>query len=196
MNRNASEYLQIGVQRARIPHRPVYKAMDLNFATVDSNLYESDSFIIKYMESERNLLQSFADFVDLGADFLTILASGLAIYLFFTQKDKIGSAFNLLLRFSLQVTLSELQNKIDRLNEYTAGDSKQLESIINILKEIEGQIKGNRFLKVKLAQMVVDIENFTDKPAKITEGRKRSLVAELREQLRDIDISEYNKFAK
>jgi hypothetical protein len=141
-------------------------------------------------------IQVIIDIADSLSDLLTIAASALALIIYFTQKEKLGSALNLLLNFSLQLTLTELQNKIDKLNDLNVGIVSEAPQVLNILKEIEGQIKGNKILKVGLGGILADIQNFTEKPLKITEPKKRSLVAELRESLRDIDVSKYHKLNK
>jgi hypothetical protein len=57
----------------------------------------------------------------------TILASGIAIYIFFSKRKSISSIFDLLVNYTFQLTLSELKEKIERLNEYNAKDPEQSE---------------------------------------------------------------------
>ena len=127
---------------------------------------------------------------------MTILASGIAIYLFIVNKDKISSAINLLLNYSKQITLSELKFKIERLNDFTTNDVEQKKEVINILSEIEGQILGNKKIENELKIQLEKISDFVDNSKSLTEPKKRSLVSELRESVRNIDISNYQSIIK
>jgi hypothetical protein len=131
--------------------------------------------------------------VNLLANLLTIVASGIAIYIFIKSKDKIASALNAIINYSTQLTLSELKYKVERLNDYITLDREQLAEGINILNEIEGQINGSKILESALSEQLTKISNFTNKPSTLTEPKKRSLVAELREKIRNIDLSNYRK---
>ena len=125
------------------------------------------------------------------ANVMTIFASGLGIYIFYFNKDKIVSAINFILNYSNQLTLTDLKFKIERLNDYNSNDTNQKNEVINILNEIEGQILGNKNLKEKLGQQLEKIENFTSNTKSLTEPKKRSLVSELKESIRNLDISNY-----
>ncbi len=131
--------------------------------------------------------------VNFSANLLTVIASGIAIYLFFKNRDKLVSALNAITTYSIQLTLSDLKYKVERLNDYTAADKDQANEIINLLNDIEGQIIGNKVPTVALAEQLAKIANFTKNPRLLTEPKKRSLVSELRETIRHIDVSNYNK---
>ena len=129
--------------------------------------------------------------VNFLANLLTIVASGIAIYIFLKSKDKIASALNAIVNYSIQLTLSDLKYKVERLNDYTTNDKEQLVEVISILHEIEGQINGSKILSFALKEQLAKISNFTTNPRSLTEPKKRSLVAELREKIRHIDVSNY-----
>ena len=129
--------------------------------------------------------------VNFSANLLTIIASSIAIYVFIKSKDKIASALNALINYSIQLTLSDLKYRVERLNDYTMADKEQQKEVINILHEIEGQINGSKILGDVLKGQLVKISNFTNNPKALTEPNKRSLVAELREKIRHIDVSNY-----
>ncbi|RYC67384.1 hypothetical protein [Spirosoma sordidisoli] len=131
--------------------------------------------------------------VNFSANFLTIVASGIAIYVFIKSKDKLASALNAIVNYSIQLTLSDLKYKVERLNDYTTNDKDQLQEVIGILHEIEGQIIGSKSLEAALSEQLAKISNFTNNPRLLSEPKKRSLVAELREKIRHIDVSNYGK---
>ncbi len=126
------------------------------------------------------------------SDVFAFLASLIAVYLFLFKREKISSAFNLLINYSKQLTLTDLKAKFERLNDYNANDEKQKDEVINILHEIEGQINGNKILKEEFGDVLKKVSSFTGAKKEITEPYKRSLVSELRENLRNIDIENYN----
>jgi len=131
------------------------------------------------------------EIVNFISDLLSIGTSSIAIYLYLFKKDKIVSAINILLNYSTQITLSELKSKLERLNDHNAGEQEGKVEIINILHEIEGQIKGNRLLTENLSEIMITIKIYIDKPTKLTEPRKRSLVSELRERVKNLDLNQY-----
>ena len=73
-----------------------------------------------------------------------------------------------------------------------ANDQTQKVEVINILFEIEGQINGSKILKAGLNDQLSKILVFTNNVKLLTEPKKRSLVSELRESIRSLDISNLN----
>lgn len=126
-----------------------------------------------------------ADCVALAANIFTVLASGIAIYLFFSKRDQFAQAFKLLLNFSFQMTLGEVKEKLERLNEYNANEPSEQAEIANILHEIAGQIRGNPRLKILAPHIPKRLEGLA---AQMTEPKKRSMVAELRELMRNTHL--------
>jgi hypothetical protein len=121
------------------------------------------------------------------ADALTIVASGIAIWVFFTKKKEISAAFTLLLTWSYQTTLSEIIAKLDRLNEYNASDADEMVEIRNILHEIAGQFRGNQRL-CKAAPTIPERLEALATGKRLTEPNKRSMVAEIREVIRNLKV--------
>ena len=130
---------------------------------------------------------------NLIANLMTIFASGIALYIFFFNRDKISSAINFILNYSNQLTLTDLKFKIERLNDYNTNDAGQKLEVINILNEIEGQILGSKNLKEKLNNQLEKIVGFTANTKLLSEPKKRSLVSELKESIRNIDVSNYGE---
>ncbi len=120
----------------------------------------------------------------------TIAASAIAIYLFVWKKKPISTAIKALLNYSLQITLSELRAKLDRLNELNTNDPDQKEQVINIICEILGQLRGNKRLRGAYPILLKELMELTNKPEKLNEHTKRRVVAELRESLNSLSISD------
>lgn len=119
----------------------------------------------------------------------TIGASGIAIYLFIFKREKIKSVFDLLMNYSNQISISEVRYKLERLNDYDVNYEEQKKIVINILSEIEGQIKGNKILRENLNSILKKMQIFIYNTKTLTEPKKRSLISELREELRHIDVN-------
>lgn len=126
------------------------------------------------------------------ANVFTIAASGIAIYIVIFKRETISTVFKVLLNYSSQLTLSELKAKLERLNDLSADDSTQAQEVINILNEIVGQIRGNKRLRSQFPEILSKLQSLAENPRKLTEPRKRSLVSELRESLRHIDLENYD----
>lgn len=139
-----------------------------------------------------NMLQPVGTFLynllTVVAHATAIGAYGIAIYLFIWKRKAISSLFDLLVNYSYQLTLSELKEKLERLNEYNAKNEEGYEQIVIILNEMLGQIRGNDRLKIPLREVVSSIEELLTERKKLSEPRKRALVAEVRERLRHLNI--------
>ncbi len=141
----------------------------------------NESFFVNTVYQSINLIDSI----------LSIFVSGIVVYLFIFKRKSISSLYHLLLNYSIQMTLKELEIKLEKLNDYNVEDD--LEKIIIILNEIVGQMKGNPILTKKCNKILKKISNFAENPNIITEPKKRSIVSELRETLRTVNIQTYNK---
>ena len=124
----------------------------------------------------------------LGASIFTILASSIAIFLFVSKRKVISSVFGLLMNYTYQLSLSEIKEKLEKLNDYSAKDQEQNETIVNILHEIVGQIRGNDKLKKHFSEILETLEDLLSNRRRLTEPRKRAVVSELRERLRNLNI--------
>ncbi|WP_196494364.1 MULTISPECIES: hypothetical protein [Burkholderia cepacia complex] len=140
------------------------------------------------------LFKYLSDVVAFIANGLTIAASVIALYVFFTNRKKISAAVDLLLNYSFQTTLGELKEKIERLNEYNANEPSDVPEIKNILHEISGQIQGNNRLSGAIPNLAQKIDRMAN-GRKLTEPSKRSIVSELRETLKNIQTSNIGSIA-
>lgn len=131
--------------------------------------------------------------VNFFSSIFSAFAALIAIYLFVFQRKSISSIFHLLLNYSFQMSMTELRIKLDKLNGLNANENEHKEEVINIFNEIEGQILGNSILKKKCDDILKKISTYVNNPINLTEAKKRSIVSELRENLRDIDIQRYSE---
>lgn len=141
------------------------------------------------------IFDSVFKIINIFSDTCSAAASCIAIYLFLFKRRSIKSVFNLLLNYSFQITLTELKAKLERLNDLRVGDSQQRDEVINILNEIVGQIRGNTLLREKFKDILAEITQYTNNPEKLVEPKKRSLICELREHLRSIDLQNIIKYS-
>ena len=126
------------------------------------------------------------------ADILTIFASGIAISIFFLKRAELSIALSLLLNWSYQTTLSDINGKLDRLNEYNANEALDHPEIKNIFHEIAGQIRGNPRLLTAAPALPDRIESLSS-GKKLSEPNKRSMVAEIREVIRNLQVKNLNQ---
>lgn len=134
--------------------------------------------------------------IEVISNLVAITAGGIAIYLFFAKRESIKSIFNLLVNYSFQTTLGELRTKLEKLNDHRASDHEQLHEISCILNDISGQIRGNEALKKDCQKILRKIDHFIKNIEDLTEPKKRSIVSELRETLRNIDVSHYDQMVR
>lgn len=125
------------------------------------------------------------------ANVFTILAAGIAIYVFIAKREVLSSALRVLLNFSFQITLVELKSKLERLNDLSADDPNEINDVINILNEIVGQIRGSKILSKQLKEVISKVTEIAENRRRLSEPKKRALISELRERLRNIDVENY-----
>lgn len=129
-----------------------------------------------------------SDIISFVANCLTTMTALIAVWVFFRKGKEISAAFNLLVNFSFQTTLTDLRGKLDRLNEYTANEPGDLPEIRNILQELAGQVRGNKRLRQSAPELATRLENFATR-GRLAEPAKRAMVAEVREILRNIQVN-------
>lgn len=134
------------------------------------------------------IINTIVKFISFTADSLAIFASGIAIYIFLCKSKQIKTAFNMLLNWSFQLTLTDLRSKIERLNEYNAKEQTDIDEIRNILHEIAGQLRGNQQLTSAAPDLAQRVERLAGSK-NLTEPLKRSMVSEIRETLRNIEVN-------
>ncbi|MBI1817332.1 MAG: hypothetical protein HYR72_20355 [Deltaproteobacteria bacterium] len=131
------------------------------------------------------------DSVSLISNLFTIVASAIAIVVFFAKRKELSTALSLLLNWSYQTTLSDIVGKLDRLSEYNANEPTDIPEIKNILHEIAGQIRGNTRLLSAAPTMPERVEAFAS-GKRLAEPSKRSMVAEIREVVRNLQVRNMN----
>ena len=145
-------------------------------------------WFINLWEFAGGVLKQLPPFASFTANIMTIIASGIAIYLYVAKRQSISNVFHLLLNYSYQITLSELRLKLDKLNDLDADNEDQCAEIINIFSDITGQIRGNTVLSDHFDEMMDRLKSFSSSKKTLTEARKRGFVSELRERIRHLDI--------
>jgi hypothetical protein len=133
-------------------------------------------------------LKPYLDILAGVANAFTIGASAVALVVFFSKRKELSAALSILLSWSYQTTLSDITGKLDRLNEYNANEQADIAEIKNILHEIAGQIRGNAKLLTAAPLIAGRLESLASS-RKLTEPNKRSMVAEVREVIRNLQVN-------
>ena len=85
---------------------------------------------------------------------------------------------------------------MDRLNDLTVDEPTDKIEIINIFNEIVGQLRGNKKLAVECSGCLKKLSTLAESPEELSEPRKRSIISQLRESLRHIDIKSFDDLMK
>lgn len=125
------------------------------------------------------------------SDLTQFLVASIALFVAWSQREKISDVFRSLLNYSHNIALSDLHHLITSLED---ADLSSDEARINLAK-IEGQIKGNQYLQTKLGspilkrvtQMIIDLDDDND----VRETQKISLCHELRSQLMSLQVENH-----
>jgi hypothetical protein len=131
--------------------------------------------------------------VGLVADVVTIAAGGIAIYLFLAKRGAVMRALSLLLSYSLRLTLHDFESKLDRLAELNMEGVPEAKRAVFLLREVQGQIRGNPTLRSNCGHLLGKIDNIVNPRTTGREERKCALVSEARELLRNLIVSDMNR---
>ncbi|MBA2923619.1 hypothetical protein G9Q84_12025 [Pseudomonas sp. P7] len=143
-------------------------------------------------------LDGFISAVSFLSDMASWLASSIAIYLFVTKRKAIASVFSVLINYSHQLTLSEIKEKLELLNNFNANEPGHTETISNIFHDLLGQMRGNDKLIVLMSVQIEKLEVLFDRDVKvkpITEAKKRALISEIREKVRHLNVQNIDELA-
>lgn len=138
-----------------------------------------------------NNTKQFASFM---SDLFTIIASGIAIWIFITKRSEIKSFAATITSFVHQNSLAELRLKLELLGNLNASDQQQRAEIVAIFHDICGQIDGNPVLREKFSDFTARVRKATDRKRTLAETQKRSFVSELREALRHLDVKDIAQY--
>lgn len=127
----------------------------------------------------------FEKVLSISADIGTILATGLAFYLFLAKGSELRSMLRALSNIAHQGSLGEIRHKLDVIASLRVQDDQ--EEIISMFHDICGQIDGNPKLKGHFDEIAKRVKKHAGGRPSLTEPQKRALVSELREKLRHSD---------
>jgi hypothetical protein len=120
----------------------------------------------------------------------TICSAGLAIFIYWTNRERVSEAVNLLLNYSTYTSLVDLRLILQRLNDLRYSAEADKTEILNILGEIEGHIAGDNTLNANpsLIEIRKKIQAILKRPDRFNEPSKRSLAGELRGVIQNLQV--------
>lgn len=145
-----------------------------------SDIFKSDIFNI--VSQSLNLIETL----------LSIGAAGIVVYLFIFKRKSISSIYRILVNYTFKTTIKELEIKLEKLNDFNADNTTDRKNVINILNEIVGQMRGNPILSRNCTEIINKLSKLAKSP-RLDDAYKRSVLYELRENLKYIDVQEHNE---
>lgn len=139
-----------------------------------------------------NLFNIVNQSLNLIETLLSIGATGIVVYLFVYKRKSISPIYRYLENYTFKITINELQIKLERLNEFNANDDTDRKIVINILNEIVGQMRGNPILSRNCTEIINKLSKLAKSP-RLNDAYKRTVLFELRERLKYIDVQEHNE---
>lgn len=143
---------------------------------------------------------TITEWISLVANIMEILVGGVALFLAWTQREKISAAFSVLLNYSLQTSLSDLRHWIEKLQESSSEDNDVSKKFRIALAYIFGKIKGNIILNdhfgdrmLKRMKLIMDD---LDNSQTVNETTKISLCSEIKESLATLEVENYKSKSK
>lgn len=129
-------------------------------------------------------------FLNIWGNIFTICSAGLAMYLYWINREKISEAVTILLNYSTYASLVDLRLILEKLVALRYSTAEDKAEIIAILSEIDGHISGHKALRSNqsLLEFQKKIKIAQRKPEQFSEARKRSLANELRGIIKDVQV--------
>ncbi|MGN7887389.1 hypothetical protein [Dyadobacter sp. 22481] len=129
-------------------------------------------------------------FLNIWGNIFTICSAGLAMYLYWINREKISEAVSILLNYSTYASLVDLRLILEKLVALRYSTAEDKAEIIAILSEIDGHISGHKALRSNqsLLEFQKKIKIAQRKPEQFSEARKRSLANELRGIIKDVQV--------
>jgi hypothetical protein len=126
------------------------------------------------------------------SDIVEICVGLTALWVAWTQRDKISTAFSILLGYSLQTSLGDLRHWLERLQEHNIDGTDESSRVRRDLAYIRGKIKGNKVLYThfgdKILKRVNEMIGDLDQRRPVSETSKISLCSEIKERLATLEV--------
>jgi len=133
--------------------------------------------------------------ISLLANIVEILVGGIAIYVAWTQRNKISAAFSILFSYSLQASLADLHHWLEELHENNINGKDDSKKVRIALAHIYGKIHGNPTLRKhiddKLLKRVKIMMEELDSDKTVTETSRITICSEIKESLASLGIQNH-----
>lgn len=124
------------------------------------------------------------------ADLLTILASLVAIYVFWMNRSEIGQVLKQIAGWRVHASTHEVLHKINKLSELDSETNLSDSKIL--LSQIIGQLNGVPEFSSELDDLVKEFRKLA-KAKTVPNAKKQELLSELTERLRNIQLNTHKR---
>lgn len=124
------------------------------------------------------------------ADLLTILASLVAIYVFWMNRSEIGQVLKQIAGWRVHASTHEVQHKINKLSELDS--EKNLSESKILLSQLIGQLNGVPEFSPELNDLLMELRKLA-RGKTVPNAKKQELLSELTERLRNIQLNMHKK---
>lgn len=134
------------------------------------------------------------------ANIIEILAGGTALFVVWTQREKISAAFSVLLNYSFQISLADFKHWLEKLSEDIFIENDEYKNVRIALAHIYGKLRGNprlnkHFGDKMLKRIRIMIDDIDNKKI-VNQTEKISLYSEIKESLTTLEIENHNSKTK
>ncbi len=130
------------------------------------------------------------------SDIVEIIVGTTALYVAWSQRERISAVVSILLGYSLRMSLADLRHTLEKLSENSTESPESQKSVRQSLAHIAGKIRGNTTLRDHLGgnllkQIVVMLDNLDDGVA-VRESSKTALCSEIKERILTLEIENHS----
>lgn len=129
------------------------------------------------------------------ADVIQVILGVIALWIAWTQREKISNAFSILLNYSLRISLADLHHWLQELHDNDVNGNDASKKVRIALAHIYGKIKGNpdlaKHIEDKLIKRVKIMMEDLDGGRTVSETSRISICSEIQARLASLEIENH-----
>lgn len=131
--------------------------------------------------------------LQVGADFVTLVLGGIALWGLVFHKKKISLIIKVLVNSFLNERVKRIKETLGKLDSLDYNDKEDRGEIFALLGQVSGQIKPLTATDQHLLSLYAEIQTILEKKSPLNEATKRRLVYALHGQLDGASFAETQK---
>ena len=140
-----------------------------------------------------DIAKTVSDSVTFGANFLTLILGGVALWGLLFRRKKLALVFRALISNFTNERVKRLKETLGKLESLSFDEKEDRPEILALLGQVSGQINNLATEQNGLKKVQSEITNLLAKTTRLNEATKRRIVYELHGNIDSLSFTETNK---